>query len=630
MADPRRNWSQDNHRFLSAALEQLGARLAGSPVDGLEDPGAVASKMSYPPALYTLADRFSLSEFERDIVLLCAGVELDAVFSEQCPSIPSFGLAMATLNEPHWSAFTPVSPLRRWRLVEIDSGASLIGAQLRIDERILHYLAGISYVDCRLQHFVQLVTPARGVTDSHRDSVQQLKAVFRERDAWTLVQLDGNDTHGKEAVAALACAELGLQLHRVRSSDIPSSPRERDGLAVLWDREAILHHGALLIDHEDGDTRTMVPFLERLNSLVIVLARQQLAVNSGRVLRLEINRPPASEQHAAWLRALGPLGERVDGSVGSVVSQFDFGLHTIEAVGFDIEALPNTREPSEALWELCRSQSRTRLDDLAQRIESSATWDDLVVPDEQRATLRDIVAHVRHRFIVYQSWGFFSKGSRGLGISAVFTGASGTGKTMAAEVLANELRLDLFRIDLSAVVSKYIGETEKNLHRLFDAAEEGGAILLFDEADALFGKRGEVKDSHDRYANIEVSYLLQRMDAYRGLAILTTNMRTALDTAFLRRIRFVVHFPFPGPAQRLDIWRRIYPPQTPLDGLQLDKLSRLSVSGGSIRAIALDAAFMAADAGESVAMPHLLQAARREYAKLEKQMAESEISGWPG
>jgi SpoVK/Ycf46/Vps4 family AAA+-type ATPase len=199
---------------------------------------------------------------------------------------------------------------------------------------------------------------------------------------------------------------------------------------------------------------------------------------------------------------------------------------------------------------------------------------------------------------------------------------------MAGEVLANELDLDLYRIDLSSVVSKYIGETEKNLRRVFDAAEEGGAILLFDEADALFGKRSEVKDSHDRYANIEVSYLLQRMESYRGLAILTTNQKNALDPAFLRRLRFVVQFPFPDPEQRAEIWRRVFPAATPASGLDAVLLGRLNVAGGNIRSIALNAAFLAADASESVAMAHLLRAARSEYAKLEKPLGDSEIRGW--
>jgi SpoVK/Ycf46/Vps4 family AAA+-type ATPase len=246
----------------------------------------------------------------------------------------------------------------------------------------------------------------------------------------------------------------------------------------------------------------------------------------------------------------------------------------------------------------------------------------------QKRLLSEISAHVRQRLKVYETWGFGPRNTRGLGISALFTGPSGTGKTMAAEVLAKELRLDLFRIDLSQVVSKYIGETEKNLRRVFDAAETGGAILLFDEADALFGKRSEVKDSHDRYANIEISYLLQRMEAYRGLAILTTNMKDALDAAFLRRIRFVVHFPFPGIEQRMEIWRRIFPIDTPTNGLEPRKLSQLNIAGGNIRNIALYAAFLAADADEPVQMTHVLRAARVEYNKLEKSLTDTEIRGW--
>ena len=195
-------------------------------------------------------------------------------------------------------------------------------------------------------------------------------------------------------------------------------------------------------------------------------------------------------------------------------------------------------------------------------------------------------------------------------------------------MLASELSLDVYRIDLSSVVSKYIGETEKNLRQVFDAAEEGGVILLFDEADALFGKRSDVKDSHDRHANIEVSYLLQRMEAYPGLAILTTNLKSSLDNAFLRRIRFVVQFPFPDTAQRGEIWRRVFPPNTPIEGLNDKKLAQLSVSGGNIRNIALNAAFMAAEDSEAVQMKHVLRAARTEYAKLEKSLTDSEIDGW--
>jgi SpoVK/Ycf46/Vps4 family AAA+-type ATPase len=293
-----------------------------------------------------------------------------------------------------------------------------------------------------------------------------------------------------------------------------------------------------------------------------------------------------------------------------------------------VDQQPSTQTIDELLWDMCRVQARPLLDDLAQRIEPFATWADLIIPDTQRALLHELAAHVRFRAQVYETWGFVGPVPHEAGISALFVGASGVGKTLAAEVLAHELNLDLYRIDLSAVVSKYIGETEKNLRRVFDAAEEGGAILLFDEADALFGKRSEVKDSHDRYANIEISYLLQRMETYQGLAILTTNMKDTLDGAFLRRIRFIVQFPFPNVGQRAAIWQRMFPAAAPTEGLDMEKLAQLNVTGGNIRSISLNAAFIAAAAGEPIRMHHVLRAARYEYSKLERSLTSTEIGGW--
>jgi SpoVK/Ycf46/Vps4 family AAA+-type ATPase len=282
----------------------------------------------------------------------------------------------------------------------------------------------------------------------------------------------------------------------------------------------------------------------------------------------------------------------------------------------------------DQLWSICRQQARPRLDELAQRIDAYGDWDDLVLPEKEHQVLRDITAHVKQRSQVYENWGFAGKSLRGLGISALFSGASGTGKTTAAEAIAQVLNLDIYRVDLSAVVSKYIGETEKNLRRIFDAAEGGGVILLFDEADSLFGKRSEVKDSHDRNANLEVSYLLQRMETYRGLAILTTNLKGSIDQAFMRRIRFIVQFPFPDAIQRAEIWRRSFPKQTPIEDLDFDKLAKLSIAGGNIRNIALNAAFIAADADEPVQMKHILRSAKSEYVKLERPLTETEVKGW--
>src|SRR6185436_10184559 len=254
-----------------------------------------------------------------------------------------------------------------------------------------------------------------------------------------------------------------------------------------------------------------------------------------------------------------------------------------------------------------------------------ATWDDIVLPSAESTLLHQIAEQVAHRTTVYEQWGFSQKMSRGLGISALFSGESGTGKTMAAEVIAHEMRMNLYRIDLSAVISKYIGETEKNLRRLFDAAENGGAILFFDEADALFGKRSEVSDSHDRYANIEINYLLQRMEAYRGLAILATNMKSALDPAFLRRLRFIVRFPFPGVSERKAIWQKVFPAEVPKVGLDFDRLARLNITGGHIHNVAINAAFLAARSRSPVNMSLILSAARAEFRKIERPINEADF-----
>jgi hypothetical protein len=437
------------------------------------------------------------------------------------------------------------------------------------------------------------------------------------------VQLCGPDAAGRLAVAGAACSRVGLTPALLDAAEVPESAAERDALARLWEREAALSGATLVleVDLDDGArVRRVVDFVASVGGFRLVSAPEPLRSRREPLLRVDVPVLQPAEQLELWAVALNgdAPGEP---ELAAVAQQFRLGGDGVAAAAAQVRAGAST-------WDACREQARPKLDDLALRIEPVAGWDDLVLPEPQKRLLGEIALHVRHRAKVYEDWGFAGRGARGLGISALFAGPSGTGKTMAAEVLANELRLDLYRIDLSSVVSKYIGETEKNLRRVFDAAEEGGAILLFDEADALFGKRSEVKDSHDRYANIEISYLLQRMEAYRGLAILTTNLRSALDQAFLRRLRFVVQFPFPDGAQRAEIWRRIFPRETPTAKLDHERLSRLNLPGGNIRNIALGAAFLAAGEQEPVGMSHLLRAARGEYAKLEKPLTGTEVEGW--
>jgi SpoVK/Ycf46/Vps4 family AAA+-type ATPase len=276
------------------------------------------------------------------------------------------------------------------------------------------------------------------------------------------------------------------------------------------------------------------------------------------------------------------------------------------------------------LLNAARAQSGHELATLARKVEPLYGWDDIVLPEIALTQLREICQRVALRHHVLDRWGFNRRLSLGKGVNALFAGPSGAGKTMAAEIIANELALDLYQIDLSGVVSKYIGETEKNLNQIFTAAENANAILLFDEADALFGKRSEVSDSHDRYANIEISYLLQKMEEYDGIAILTTNQRQNLDDAFIRRLAFVIHFPFPDSESRKQIWAGIWPPETPLaDDVDLALLAeRFKLSGGNIKNVALAAAFLAAAYVDVIGMKHLRHAIRQEYQKMGKVLTE--------
>ena len=278
------------------------------------------------------------------------------------------------------------------------------------------------------------------------------------------------------------------------------------------------------------------------------------------------------------------------------------------------------------LYTACRLQSNRKLAELAQKITPHYIWGDIVLPADRMQQLQEILHYVRHRARVYDEWGFNRKLALGKGLNVLFAGPSGTGKTMAADIMAGELRLDLYKIDLSSVVSKYIGDTEKNLSKIFTEAETSNAILFFDEADALFGKRSEVRDAHDRYANIEISYLLQKMEEYQGVVILATNLRKNMDDAFVRRMHFCVEFPFPNEKSRLRIWQQIWPEETPRSReLDLDLLSRqFEVAGGNIRNIALAAAFQAASDGQVVNMNHLIHATRREYQKMGKIITDGE------
>ncbi len=601
----------------------------------------------FQPALKILANNLGLSDFECHVLALCLGMELDTRFSELCARAqgdpnkpyPTFALAFALFDNPDWSVLSPQAPLRYWRLLEINQPGTLplISASLGVDERIVNYLKGINYLDDRLNALLTPVVVDRStkLPVSQQNTVDVILNQIKYIDtvlASPVIELSGANSNDKRQIAAKVASSLGCALYSAHIKTIPNQSGDFETFVRLWHRESLLLPLALFLDLESSNETDLIQ-LKRLldlnNTPVFLDVRDSTSLLLKNRFTINIDKPTPKEQQQLWSQA---LGNRADGLSQHLAEQFSFSQYEIERlVNSSLSAKESEKQDADDLWQSCRLAARASMDQLAQRIDAKATWEQLILPAEHKSMLKQIADQVAQRNRVYEDWGFRHKLNRGLGISALFTGESGTGKTMAAEVIANALKLDLYRIDLSAVVSKYIGETEKNLRKLFAAAEDSGAILFFDEADALFGKRSEVKDSHDRYANIEINYLLQRMESYRGLAVLATNMKSALDKAFVRRLRFILDFPFPDADHRKLIWQNVFPPQTPVDeNLDYEHLAKLNLTGGNIHNVALNAAFLAANEGkQAVSMPLILNAARTEFKKMERPTKESDFQ-WQG
>ncbi|HEX8162183.1 MAG TPA: AAA family ATPase [Pyrinomonadaceae bacterium] len=625
---------------------------------GIEVRRQLLAKDGRQPAIEMLAHLFGLSAFERKVLLLCLAPELDPPFGRlyayaqddvtQKHPTPQLALALFGGEGEHWTAarrsLTPDAPLRRFRLVALETGrAPELGAvdrPMRLKERVGDYLLGTNNLDERASDLLQVIRPAP-LTDEQEELVAKLQQSLESGSAggtWPALNLVGPPGSGKAAVALALCERLNLKLYGLDPARMPSTSPEWQEALRLLEREALLSQFALYIDSTKFDSPAepqsasrLSDLLERLGVFLIIGSHERFQTRRKNI-GLHLSKPDAAGQRILWERALAGLPLSANGAIERIVQQFDFGprdvAETVAAARGYAALRADGGDPvlaSDDLWRACREQAGWRLDELAQRIPPCHTWDDIVLPDDTFRQLQEIAAQVANRAKVYEEWGFGAKLNRGRGINALFAGQSGTGKTLAAEILANHLDLSLYRIDLSGVVSKYIGETEKNLRKVFDAAEQSGAILFFDEADALFGKRSEVKDSHDRYANIEINYLLQRMEEYRGLAILATNMKAHMDEAFMRRLRFLVDFPFPDVKNRADIWRRVIPGDAEKEELDYNALSRLDITGGNINNIAVNAAFLAADEGKAISMTHIFRCARREYAKIDKLILESEF-----
>jgi SpoVK/Ycf46/Vps4 family AAA+-type ATPase len=622
------------------------------------------------PRLEQLTCLFHLEAFEQDAFLVCLAPDIDVRYerlysylqddvSRRRPTVDLILRLLTSSPEEHARERTALGPAGRLLsrgLLTVHGGEdgasqiSLLSRPLRADERVVEYMLGSDRLDPRVAAHAQLFPAAprdrkwllppeieNGLVGVLRDAVEGAPSVG------PIVYLHGPPGSGKRATARAACAALGLPMLAV---DLPSLVTEQavQGTLQAVAREARLQQAVLALDGfasvlgDDREASTARALLRRIlaeqEGPTLLLGDQRwepsLWLPGLPAVRVELPPLAVDDRARLWRSVLdGQLGStEVDGLATRYRIVDD---DTIQAVAADATGRALLRGSATAspedFWSAARAISTPHLEGLAKHVEPRYGWDDIVLPGDGVAQLRELCGRLRFQETVIERWGYGRKHARRGGISALFAGQPGTGKTMAAEIVAGELGLDLYRIDLSATVSKYIGETEKNLEKIFRAADQGDAVLLFDEADALFGKRSEVRDAHDRYANVEVAYLLQRLEGYAGLAVLTTNLRANIDEAFIRRLDCVMEFPLPEEAERLRIWRLALPAEAPLDStVDLEFLaSNFKLSGGHIRNIALTAGFLAAQDSAPIGMRHLVRATRREYQKLGKLIAESDF-----
>jgi len=636
----------------------IDARVAASLAEGLE------------LRLARLERLFSLSPFERDVLLLCLAPEVD----EKYGALYAYLQDDATCRAPRVAlvqrlfcdglrerglarrAFHARARPMRYAIVEFGdeqhATPTLLARRLRIDPGIAAYLLGGREVDSRLVHCARLEAPNSQITAS--GAANALSAsLSRHLDEpaprqW-IAHLHGPDAGAKENAARFVCSAAGLACLFLDLPTLAATAGSFEQAVRLAFRDAALRGAALYLDVGGalaGDAlaarhAALESAMRDLGWVTFLASGEPIELGSAwkrqGFVALEFPLPGFSERKAIWETALKGYGD-----VSPEVSTEDLAARyrlTEREIGNAVSVARGVlqlRAPGETtltqadLQAACRAESSTRLRSFGHKVQNRYSWSDLVLPAAQRQQLREVVDHIRFHERVYSDWGFGSKHSLGRGNNVLFSGPSGTGKTMAAGIIAAELGLDVYKIDLSAVVSKYIGETEKNLNRIFTAAETANAILFFDEADALFGKRSEVKDSHDRYANVEINYLLQRMEEHEGIVILATNLSRNLDDAFLRRIQFAVGFPQPEREERLLLWRQVFPAQAPLAAdLDFDFLARrFKLTGGSIKNIAVGAAYLAQCERSAIGMRHVVLAAKREFQKMGKICAKAEFGDY--
>ncbi len=627
-------------------------------------------------ALDWLRTVFDLSPFDLDVVLLALAPEIDARYERLYAYLhddvrarrPSVDLAcnlFCATDEARIAAryrLSPDAPLLRHRVIELSAEPAtrptLLGHTITLDDQIVALLVGRSVCDRRVAPFVELVSPWYSfdevpLAESVRSQVRSVTVQAVEMDRSIRLYFHGPRGSGKLGAAAALAGHAGVPLQVLDLGRAMISGADPERIVDIALRDAWFG-GAMLylrgFETQDGDERASVR--ARIHDalldtpIVTIISSTRRWAPDGVLfadsLPVAFDVPDARQRASLWRRDLARAGLAADPeAVDAVAGRFRLTPGGIDGavanararmvVRADTGESPDGRSrdlvPPDELFAAARAQSGADLAALATRVRPRRSWSELVLPPDAMAQLHELVSRAAHGPRVLGDWGFAERMSRGIGVTALFGGPSGTGKTLAAEIVAAELGVDLFRVDLAGVVSKYIGETEKNLDRIFAAAEHANGVVLFNESEAMFGKRSEVHDAHDRYANIEISYLLQKMEEFEGVAILTTNLRGNLDDAFIRRLAFSVLFPFPDAEYRRRIWHGIWPAAVPLaPDLDLDAIAdRFKLSGGNIANIALAAAFRAAERGSPVAMDDLLHGTRREFQKLGKEMTPAEL-----
>jgi SpoVK/Ycf46/Vps4 family AAA+-type ATPase len=617
--------------------------------------------------LPVLANLFDLTPFEVAVVLICMAPELDTKYerlyaylhNDATKKQPSVDLILQLLCESAEEKiqanqyFYASAPLVKNHLIQFieapeEQRKSLLSRSFTVDDRIVNHILGYNQIDRKLEPFVELIRPQTDLDEMLlpeelkrrlHNLITRRKKMPGER---TICFLHGRYGAGKKTVAEGICKALGIPLLLVDLAVVIHSEADFESTISRIFREAVLQDSAVYAAHFDllfaDDVKQkffkniLFKALHDFSGIAFLASEEPLELSGAwqkDLFKIEIPVPDYGLRKGIWEQCLpGTFSEE---EVSALATKFHFTTGQIKDASASAEKRAVLHERGkitlEDLYEGCRAQSNQKLVTLARRIKPKYSWGDLILPREKKEQLTEVKNYIKHKGVVYHEWGFDDKLSLGKGLNILFSGPSGTGKTMAAEVIAAELGLDLYKIDLSLVVSKYIGETEKNLNRIFREAEQSNAILFFDEADALFGKRSEVRDSHDRYANIEISYLLQKMEENEGIVILATNLSQNIDDAFKRRMQFTVEFPFPEEDYRYKIWKSLFPKEAPLsDDIEFAFLARrFKVAGGNIKNIIVNAAFLAAEDSSAITMEHIIKAAKREFQKMGKVCSQSEF-----